>query len=209
MQASLFEEQEVFSLFRDRLFAVSKEKLEATVKSSKTYVSVAKKLNLVFSTGINPQHRRWLTSRLDYEGIDHSHLEAAFNLETRGKSPKRTSLYANMTNEEILKKYFIVDSPHHWPTLKKIISTRNLLPTNCSECGLGPEWNGAPLVLQYDHINGINTDQRIENLRTICPNCHTQTDTFGGRNAQKIDWGSFAEAMEAKKKFDIPPPDGG
>ena len=49
----------------------------------------------------------------------------------------------------------------------------------CSECGLGDEWNGKPIVLQLDHINGIHNDNRYENLRFLCPNCHSQTPTFG------------------------------
>jgi hypothetical protein len=153
--------------------------------------------------------RQWLISRLDYEGIDHSHMEAAGRAETRGRTISRLPFYTEMTNEYILSTYFVVDSPCSWASIKRMIKDRKLLPDNCSQCGIGPKWNGVPLVLQYDHINGVNTDQRLENLRSICPNCHTQTDTFGGRNAQKVDWESFAEAMEAKKKFDIPPPDGG
>lgn len=52
---------------------------------------------------------------------------------------------------------------------------------NVCECGQGPEWNGKILVLQLDHINGKNDDHRIENLRILCPNCHTQTPTYAGR----------------------------
>lgn len=48
-----------------------------------------------------------------------------------------------------------------------------------------PEWNGKPLYLQLDHINGINNDNRLENLRIVCPNCHTQTATYCGRNKKK------------------------
>ena len=50
-----------------------------------------------------------------------------------------------------------------------------------------PLWNGIPLVLQLDHINGINNDNRIENLRFLCPNCHSQTTTFSGKHAKKTD----------------------
>jgi hypothetical protein len=57
-----------------------------------------------------------------------------------------------------------------------------LYPYVCSECGQLPEWNSKPLVLQVDHINGDPTDNRPENLRFLCPNCHTQTETFAGRN---------------------------
>ena len=48
-------------------------------------------------------------------------------------------------------------------------------------CGLS-EWINGKLVLELDHINGDHTDNRIENLRYLCPNCHSQTDTFRGRN---------------------------
>ena len=51
----------------------------------------------------------------------------------------------------------------------------------CSECGQGPEWNGKTLVLHMDHINGIPGDNRMVNLRWLCPNCHTQTDTWTGK----------------------------
>ncbi len=48
----------------------------------------------------------------------------------------------------------------------------------CTLCGQGPEWNGKVLVLQLDHENGDCTDNRLENLRFMCPNCHSQTETF-------------------------------
>lgn len=56
----------------------------------------------------------------------------------------------------------------------------------CSECGLGSEWNGKPLTLQLDHINGVWNDHRIDNLRLLCPNCHSQTPTFAGRRSQVL-----------------------
>ncbi len=55
------------------------------------------------------------------------------------------------------------------------------LPERCAICGLGPKWNGRPLSLQLDHANGVHNDNRRENLRLLCPNCHSQTATFAGR----------------------------
>lgn len=59
------------------------------------------------------------------------------------------------------------------------------IPNECVFCGLGPVWNGAPLTLQLDHINGINTDHRLENLRLLCPNCHSQTPTYAGKRRDR------------------------
>jgi hypothetical protein len=58
-------------------------------------------------------------------------------------------------------------------------------PLICSECGQLPTWNDKPLVLQLDHKNGDKFDDREENLRFLCPNCHSQTPTFAGRNIKK------------------------
>ncbi len=51
----------------------------------------------------------------------------------------------------------------------------------CSECGIGNEWNDKPLRLQLDHIDGNSDNNLIENLRLLCPNCHTQTSTYGSK----------------------------
>jgi hypothetical protein len=69
--------------------------------------------------------------------------------------------------------------------LKQRLIKNNDVKNECSICGLPPEWNKKPLTLTLDHINGVFNDNRKENLRILCPNCHTQTDTFAGRNADK------------------------
>jgi hypothetical protein len=52
----------------------------------------------------------------------------------------------------------------------------------CDVCGIDNQWNGHKLTLHTDHINGIRHDHRLCNLRLVCPNCHSQTDTYSGRN---------------------------
>jgi len=49
----------------------------------------------------------------------------------------------------------------------------------CSECGQESTWNNKPLGLQLDHIDGNSDNNDLSNLRLLCPNCHTQTETFG------------------------------
>jgi len=83
------------------------------------------------------------------------------------------------TEEEIFKENT------HWGSefLRKYIHHFNILEYKCSDedCGI-IDWKNKHLVLELDHINGKRTDNRKENLRWLCPNCHSQTDTFRGRN---------------------------
>lgn len=66
--------------------------------------------------------------------------------------------------------------------IKNRILQENLIELKCSTCNLEPYWNNLPLVLQLDHINGNPCDNRLENLRFLCPNCHSQTETYTGKN---------------------------
>jgi 5-methylcytosine-specific restriction endonuclease McrA len=60
-----------------------------------------------------------------------------------------------------------------------------LKDARCEQCGL-TEWLGKPAPLQLHHVNGDGKDNRPENLQILCPNCHSQTDSWGGRNRRKI-----------------------
>jgi 5-methylcytosine-specific restriction endonuclease McrA len=53
---------------------------------------------------------------------------------------------------------------------------------SCEECGQGTVWNGKPLTLHLDHIDGDHGNNLLENLRILCPHCHTQTPTYGAKN---------------------------
>jgi hypothetical protein len=70
--------------------------------------------------------------------------------------------------------------------LKSRLLKEGILDNTCAICGQLPEWHGKPLVLVIDHINGINNDNRLENLRILCPHCNSQQDTFCGRKNKGV-----------------------
>lgn len=73
---------------------------------------------------------------------------------------------------------------HH---VKRRIIEEKLIPYICACCNNDGIHNGIPLVLQLDHINGINDDNRLENLRLLCPNCHSQQNTYAAKNRHNPD----------------------
>lgn len=70
-------------------------------------------------------------------------------------------------------------------SVKKEILKNQLIEYKCAICFIN-NWNNKPLSLHLDHINGLNGDNRIDNLRFLCPNCHSQTPSYAGKNKKII-----------------------
>ena len=108
-----------------------------------------------------------------------------------------------------LDDVLVENSKYSRANLKKRLITNGILKARCLWCGLS-EWRGQCLTLELDHINGVSDDNRIENLRLLCPNCHSQTNTWRGRNRKKsvyrvINVGtSIKGATRRKEKIDWP-----
>lgn len=77
---------------------------------------------------------------------------------------------------------FVENSTASQQTLRRWYEKGQYTEYKCAICGQEPYWNGKELSLTLDHINGINNDDRLENLRWVCPNCDRQLDTFGSKN---------------------------
>lgn len=89
-----------------------------------------------------------------------------------------------MENKYELEEILIEHSPVNRTVLRRYLHKFNVIPYKCAICNNEGIWNNQPLTLQIDHINGINDDNRKENLRWLCPNCHAQTETFSGKNVK-------------------------
>ncbi|MFC7450924.1 HNH endonuclease signature motif containing protein [Rhodococcus daqingensis] len=148
----------------------TKEILQAAVENSTSVAGVLRYLDLA-ATGGSHAH---LSRRIKKLGIDTSHFTGGAHLKGR-PAPNR------LTPADIL-----VVRPPGSPRVKPHQLRRALIeagvPHLCAACGIGPVWNGWPLTLHVDHINGDYLDSRLENLRFLCPNCHTQTASWAGRN---------------------------
>jgi 5-methylcytosine-specific restriction endonuclease McrA len=85
-----------------------------------------------------------------------------------------------MPNERL----FVAGEPRNRGNLKRRMIADGIKQNVCAACGLG-EWRGKRLSMALHHINGDRLDNRLENLELLCPNCHSQTDTYSGRNGHR------------------------
>jgi len=114
--------------------------------------------------------------RARIESIDISHIKLGIN------SNKGRVFGQRKSNDEIFKE----SSSTSRGSIKAKLIKYNIIPYICEMCGLGDQWNGRGIVLQLDHKNGISNDNRISNLRFLCPNCHSQTETFSGKRKNEF-----------------------
>lgn len=139
------------------------------VSESKTYVEVLRR----FGLPTQGNNSTTVKLRIKEDGLSTEHFNANL-IKTR-------LLHKKKPLQDILVKNSTFDRR----TLKKRLIEEHIIPYICLSCGNLGEWNGKKLVLHLEHKNGVNNDNRIENLCFLCPNCHSQTDTYAGKNNKK------------------------
>ena len=135
----------------------TKKQLEEAINNSSSISDVIKFLGLNKSSGTY----KTIRNKIELWGI---------------KPRFAVKVNKTYTHEDI----FCDNSTYDRKDLRKKVIKENIIEYKCSECGI-IDWNNRPLSLQLDHINGKNNDNRIINLRFLCPNCHSQTETWGNK----------------------------
>lgn len=156
------------------IWSLSRKEIQSVLSQSDTLVEALKKIgvpNLTAGYAI-------IKKRIAEDNLNISHITLGLSSNRDRKFDKRK--YPN-SNEEI----FIENSKVGKQTLKRRVLKEEVLKYECAKCGNGGSWNNKKLSLHLDHINGKNNDNRKENLRFLCPNCHSQTETFGAYNTKK------------------------
>lgn len=152
-----------------RTWKVPEEQFRTIVAESFTQIDVVRKLGYQNAVAnLNTVKRR-----IKELGLDTSHFTLKY---------RRPAVVARP-----LEELLVENSSYSRRNLKIRLIKTGMLELVCQLCGGGPTWNGAPLSLQIDHINGVHNDNRLENLRLLCPNCHSQTESFSGKKNRKPD----------------------
>ena len=153
-----------------RITNYTKEQVEAALENSKSIKEFMANIGIPVNNG-NYRRAKMIVEQYNLElpKFDFAENARIQGLRIRISNDDFFAKGNKIVNGQVLKKRLIEEGRSD----------------SCSECGQPPTWNNKPLVLQLDHINGDRFDNRRKNLRILCPNCHTQTETYSNRAGTK------------------------
>ncbi len=134
------------------------------IASSASHAQALRMLGLGPTGGNTALLKQWLVRW----GISTDHFDPRAH-----RSPNREALTLDMI--------LVEGSSYARSNLKARLYKEGLKTARCELCGLGETWHGRPMALILDHINGVRDDNRLANLRIVCPNCAATLDTHCGR----------------------------
>ena len=149
-----------------RIDTFSNEEFAKIVQESFSMKEVARKLGYTSYSGDSGVRIR---TRIDNLGLSTDHFSIGHKRPTK-RNPENIFIENSTADQKTLRKYYLQGEYTEYI---------------CSICGQKPVWQNKPLTLILDHINGKNKDDRLENLRWVCPNCNYQLDTTNGKNIAK------------------------
>lgn len=155
-----------------------RREIEIGIENGDTMAMISRRLNMSFSTFKREATKLGLYyTNQGRKGIERSKEE---------RDSKRISISLILNGDHKMRSY----------ALKMRLIEEGIKKEICEECGVGKIWNDRELNLHLDHADGDSSNNKIENLRMLCPNCHSQTETYAGRNVR-------LKNIKNGKKYDV------